>query len=375
VSGVPERKAKFYLAGEVCDYASCVLDGDDLYIWYEKSCMKDSFLSNCFRKINLNNFSGVEDVIYKNHNLSGYASTLIDCSSHICVSIGGAVFRKEDMSLTYLETEDYLSINGWSKGAQSFFYEGFYYRSVNSLGDTHKGYDVVDVESWEVIRHLDLEMDYLKVFKAGLCCGILSSNNFAISSLPDAKLIFELDILALTDMEADRHNIQFDYSDTLAAVVCGDTLAIIDSENRYLLRTTKISELNPLHIATTDNDKDMLNFFARGVRLHEHLAIVNSTTCIITIDTISGICCWARLYPENVSISIACIYGDLIFCSKNDTPHAWDKYTGETVWRAANGLPCRSVQVSKGWVVYHQICGHIHCFQWKVPYISPHRPA
>ncbi len=220
------------------------------------------------------------------------------------------------MSLTYLETEDYLSINGWSKGAQSFFYEGFYYRSVNSLGDTHKGYDVVDAESWEVIRHLDLEMDYLKVFKAGLCCGILSSNNFAISSLPDAKLIFELDILALTDMEADRHNIQFDYSDTLAAVVCGDTLAIIDSENRYLLRTTKISELNPLHIATTDNDKDMLNFFARGVRLHEHLAIVNSTTCIITIDTISGICCWARLYPENVSISIACIYGDLIFGSK-----------------------------------------------------------
>lgn len=374
MSGVPERKAKFYLAGEICDYASCILDGDDLYVWYEKSCLKDSVLSNCFRRINLKDFTGAEDVDYKDCNLSGFASTLIDCGSHICVSAGGAaVFRKEDMSLTYIETEDYLSINGWSMGAQSFFYEGLYYRAVNSLSEPHKGYDVVDVESWEVIRHLNLDMDYLKVLGAGLCCGVLSTDKFAIFSLLDAKLVFELDILALSDIKADRYNIHFDDNSTLVAVACGGVLAIVDPESRSLLRKITVSELNPLHVA--GSDEGMLNFFIRGVRFYENFAVLNSKRCIVSIDVSSGLCCWVRLYPENVTITLACLYGDLIFGSKNDTPHAWDKYTGATVWRAANGLPCRSAQVSKGWVVYHQLGGHINCFQWKVPYISSHRPA
>ncbi len=41
------------MAGEVYDYASCILEGDDLYVCDETSCATESALSNCFREISL----------------------------------------------------------------------------------------------------------------------------------------------------------------------------------------------------------------------------------------------------------------------------------------------------------------------------------
>lgn len=180
MSGVPEKKAKYHLAGANCDFASCLLEGDDLYVWYEKSCVADSVLSHCFRKIDLSTFSGVEDVVYEDRNISGFASTLIDCGEYICVSGGGAIFKKLDMSLVYMETEDYLAINGWSMDAQSFFYDEFYYRSLNILSDSHRGYDVVDIKAWEVIHRLKVDMNNVKIIGNGLYYGIRSCKNFAI---------------------------------------------------------------------------------------------------------------------------------------------------------------------------------------------------
>lgn len=376
MSGVPEKKAKYHLAGANCDCASCLLEGDDLYVWYEKNCVADRVLSHCFRKIDLNTFSGVEDVVYEDQNLSGFASTLVDGGEYICVSGGGgAVFRKADLSLVFVETEDYLSINGWSTEVQSFFSNGLYYRAVNVLSEPHKGYDVVDVETWDVLRRLNMDMNHVKLIGNGLCYGIRSSKKFAIFSLVDAAFVFELDLLAMEGVNPEDFFARLDDNGEFIAVLYGDVLAVVDPEKKILVRKIMISELDMLRATAADAGVHRVDLCMRGVRFHEGDVILNSRRCMISVDVDRGVCRWVKLYPANVSLSLACVHEDLVFGSKNDIPHAWDRYTGAEVWAAASALPCLSAQVSKGWVVYHQLGGHISCFQWKKPYISPHRPA
>jgi len=376
MSDVPERKAKYYLAGNNCDCASCLLEGDDLYVWYEKSCVADSVLSYCFRKIDLNSFSGVENVVYEDRNLSGFASTLIDCGEYVCISGGGgAVYKKADMSLVYVETEDDLLANGWSTEAQSFFSDGLYYRAVNVLSEPHKGYDVVDVGSWEVLRRLSMDMNHVRLIGNGLCYGIRHSKKFAIFSLVDADFIFELDVLGLGGMDPESLFVRMDDNGRFIAVLCGGVLAIVDPGKKSLVKKIMISELSLLCTMAADAGADILDLCMRGVKFHEGDVLLNSSRCIISISVDNAVCRWVKLYPANVSISLACVHDDLVFGSKNNTPHAWDRYTGAEVWSASSALPCLSAQVSKRWVVYHQVGGHISCFQWKKPYISPHRPS
>ncbi len=376
MSGVPERKAKYYLAGENCDCASCLLEGDDLYVWYEKNCVADSVLSYCFRKIDLNSFSGVEDVVYGEHSLSGYASTLIDCGEYICVSGGGgAVYRKVDMSLMYVETEDYLLANGWGTEAQSFFNNGLYYRAVNVLSEPHKGYDVVDIGSWEVLRRLSLDMNHVRLMGNGLCYGIRPSKKVAIFSLVDVDFVFELDVLVSEGMDPESIFVRMDDNGRFVAVLCGGVLFIVDPGKKTLVKKIIISELSLLRTTDADAGADMLNLCMHGIKFHEGDVLLNSSRCIISISGDSAVCRWVKLYPANVSISLACVHGDLVFGSKNNIPHAWDRYTGAEVWSATSALPCLSAQASNSWVVYHQVGGHISCFQWNKPYISPHRPS
>ncbi|MGL4315876.1 MAG: hypothetical protein ACRCTL_04610 [Pseudomonas sp.] len=377
MSGVPDKRATYYLAGENCDAASCLLEGDNLYIWYEKNCSADSVLSYCFRTVDLNNFSGMEDVIYDDNNLSNSASSLIDCDGYICVSGGGnSVFRKSDLSLIYTETEDYLSVNGWSAETQSFFFDGYYYRLVNALSIPHKGYDVVDVESWDVARHIDMDMNHVRLIGNGLCYGVRGSKNFAVFSLINSSFVFELDTSNREDVEgAGGSVIHVADNGSFIAVLCGDTLTIIDPEERAVVNTIIISELNSLHAAVADAGVDTLGLCMSGVRFYESDVILSSGRCVICVVASSGVCRWVTLYPANVSISLACIHEDLVFGSKNSRPHAWDRYTGIEVWAASSALPCLSAQASKSWVVYHQVGGHINCYQWRKPYISPSRPS
>ena len=166
-----------------------------------------------------------------------------------------------------------------------------------------------------------------------------------------------------------------DDSGEFIAVLCGDVLAVVDPEKKILVKKIMISELSLLCATAAAAGVDVLDLCMRGIRFHEGDVILSSSRCMISVAVDSGVCRWVKLYPANVSISLACVYEDLVFGSKNNTPHAWDRYTGAEVWAAASALPCLSAQVSKGWVVYHQVGGHISCFQWKKPYISPHRPA
>lgn len=158
------------------------------------------------------------------------------------------------------------------------------------------------------------------------------------------------------------------------AVLCGDVLVIVDPEKDFIVKEIVISELSLLRATAAEAGLDVLDLCMRGVEFHEGDVILSSGRCMISISVDSGECNWVNLYPANVSISLACSYEDLVFGSKRNTPHAWDRYSGAEVWAAASALPCLSAQVSRGWVVYHQIGGHISCFQWKKPYISPHCP-
>ena len=374
MNGVPDKKAKYYLAGENCDWASCLLNDNELYIWYEKSCAMDSALSSCFRKVDLNNFSGVEDVIYDIRNVTNFASTLVDCGDYICVSGGNSVFRKRDLSLMYMETEEYLSVNGWSCDTQCFFFDGCYYRAVDALSTPHKGYDVVDVESWSIVRRINMDMRNVKLINNGLCYGLRESHKFAIYSLIDSDFVFELD----TSGGGDKFGqclVRAAYNDKFVAVLSGDILTVIDPEKRVIINTIKVSELSLLRAAAVDAGIDVLDLCMAEVKFYEDDVVLNSGRCVICVTVSSGVCRWVKLYPANVSISLACMYGDLVFGSKNSRPNAWDRYTGIEVWTASSALPCLSAQVSKSWIVYHQMGGPINCYQWKKPYVSPHRPV
>lgn len=376
MSGLPDKKARYHLAGENCEWASCLLDGDHLYIWYEKGCTADQFLSSCLRKINLRDFSGIENVTYDTHSCSKFASTLIDCGDHICVSDGGnSVIRKEDLAITYMETEDYLSINGWSDDSHSFFFGGHYYRAVNTSTTPHKGYDVVDIESWSVVRRIDMDMNRVKLIDQGLCYGVRVSQKFAIYSLINSEFIFELDTYNNQSTEhSEPRRIRADYNGEFLAVLCDNKLNVIDPKNRTIKNTISISDLNSLHTAAADAEANASDLCMTDIRFYEDDVILSSNRCIACVVPSSGICRWAKFYPANVSISLACMHGDLIFGSKNSKPHAWDRYTGIEVWSASTALPCLSAQVSDNWVVYHQLAGHITCYEWKKPYISPDRP-
>ncbi len=69
------------------------------------------------------------------------------------------------------------------------------------------------------------------------------------------------------------------------------------------------------------------------------------------------------------------IVGDLMFGSIQGVPVAWDRYTGELVWRAEKGMVATFHAVAAGnKVVYTTTTGMMRCYAWSAPYHSPAKP-
>ncbi len=374
MGGIPRKKPEFRLAEKNCDYASCVLDGSVLYVWYERRSGEN--LRNCLRKIELNSFSGVEEVSYDGENVSAWASTLHNHDEYLCVSGGlGAVFKKDDLSPMYMETDDYISLNGWGDFSLNFLYGGKFYRAVDASGETGKGFDVVDISNWSLVGHVGIDFKNIRVTEKGLCCGIRDDFSFAVYSLVSAEVIFELSVLDIVGPGNVRNDrVTYSIQGDLVALLYRDIVVVIDLNDFSVVREIKYSLLEEVISKSAEVDLDPTRLIMSGVDLGGDDIVLSSSRGAICISASQGLVRWVNLFPNNIEFSGSCISGDIIFAVKDSRPIAWDRYTGEDVWAASNCLPCKEIQAGDGWLVYSQVCGHIACYRWKKPYISPHRP-
>lgn len=66
------------------------------------------------------------------------------------------------------------------------------------------------------------------------------------------------------------------------------------------------------------------------------------------------------------------IAGDLLFGALSDFPVAWDRHTGEVVWRAEKAMPPIFHAVAAGnKVIYTNTTSQMRCYEWNEPYRSP----
>lgn len=63
--------------------------------------------------------------------------------------------------------------------------------------------------------------------------------------------------------------------------------------------------------------------------------------------------------------------GDLLFGALDDVPAAWDRHTGQVVWRAEKRLTAVSNAVAAGnKVIYSNAMSQMRCYEWDVAYVS-----
>ncbi|WP_152644465.1 hypothetical protein [Pseudomonas sp. FeS53a] len=374
MGGIPNKKVEFRLAEKNCDYASCFLDGRVLYVWYERRC--DDGLMNCLRRINLDEFAGSEEVSYVDVNNARWASTLHDYGDYLGVSGGlGGVFRKSDLSPVYMETGDYIALNRWGGYSFNFFYGRKFYRAVDFLEAPDKGFDVVDIDGWDVVGHLDLDLKDACSFGSGLCCGVKADSSFVIYSLEKEAVVLELSLSDLLGARNAQEEVKYSARGDLVLVHCAGLIVVIDVNDLAVVRRIEYSREELVAEKLTDAGLVFSNLSLSAINFGDEDVVLSFSRGAICIAIKQGEVRWAKLYPLNVNFSGSCISGDVIFGVKNDRPVAWDRYTGEDLWEAASRLPCKNIQAGEGWLVYSQIGGHIACYKWKKSYVSPYRPA
>lgn len=374
MGGIPSKKPEFRLAEKNCDYASCVLEGSVLYIWYERRSGES--LRNCLKKIDLNSFSGVEEVSYDGENVSTWASALHNYDEYLCVSGGlGAVFKKDDLSPIYVETDDYISLNGWDGFSSNFLYEGKFYRAIDASGKAGKGFDVIDISTWSLVGHVDIDFKDIRVTKKGMCCGVRDDFNFSVYSLVSSEILFELNVLDLVGSENVRDGrVAYSMQGDLVVLLYKRIVIVIDLNDFSVVREVNYLLFGEVVSKLAEVGLDLSRAIMSGIDFSGDDIVLNSSRGAICISVSQGSVRWVNLYPNSIEFSGSCISGDIIFGVKDSRPIAWDRYTGEDVWAASNCLPCKEIQAGDGWLVYSQVCGHIACYRWKKPYISPHRP-
>ena len=81
---------------------------------------------------------------------------------------------------------------------------------------------------------------------------------------------------------------------------------------------------------------------------------------------------WRVEAPDARAFLIA---GDLLFGVLNDFAVAWDRHTGEVVWRAEKPMTATYHAVAAGnKVVYNNTLSQMRCYEWTEPYHSPANP-
>jgi outer membrane protein assembly factor BamB len=78
---------------------------------------------------------------------------------------------------------------------------------------------------------------------------------------------------------------------------------------------------------------------------------------------------WRADTPQARAFLIA---GDLLFGALSDLPVAWDRYTGEVVWKADKSMTAifHAVAASNK-IIYTNTMSQMRCYEWTEPYHSP----
>lgn len=372
--GIPNKKFEFRLAEKNCDYARCLLSGSDLYVWYEK--IADGGVVGCIKKFSLERFSGEGHIDYDFSHVFNACSYLSDFGRVFSIRGGcNAVLNKEDASFLYAESDTELSANGWATYGSNFVSKDFYYRHINILGDRSKGYDAVDIEDGKVVGHVDLDIECPTIFKDDICVGFRASGFFAGYSISQQQYVFEVDTLK-EHYNCDARQVRAAYAEGTAAILCGNTVILVDVERQCVIKEINYTGNSSVLEVAASSGLDQSRLIASDIDFDgAYILLVCGTPlrrCMVLLDAFSEGCLWATDQGE---INVAQMHGDIIYGSMDKRPTAWDRYSGAKVWEASVRLPCYEIQVGSNWLIYYQEGGHIACYRWKKPYISPHRPA
>jgi len=378
MAGIPSKRYSFRFAeNEICSGVSPVMDGDDLYILYERAVLSAGELrhiDSCIRKYDLNTYKGEEAVEYNSRNLANRNSQLIEFGDYLCVKGGaGKVLRKSDLSVVYSETLDDISANGWVPYTSSFLFCEKYYRSIDYEVPS-MGFDVVDIKTRAVVGHEDLDFQFhFGLLDNGLCVGQRESGNFAIWSTEKSEFLFELNISNYSFMANLPRNIKYSvFGDVMVALV-GAVIVVLDLVDMAVIKEIRYLEVEKLSTMREQSGSS-------GIALMWNIAFDGERVFLgdgVTLSCISlqGEFLWLSAESSYSRISGCVLSGDMIFGSIDKRPVAWDKYDGEKIWQASVALPCLNIVLGKKWVVYFSVIGHLACYNWKKEYISPGRPV
>lgn len=366
-AGIPAKKAVFRFAYKFEGVVSVALGNDQLYVQYGA---KDG--KHYFKAFDLQHFSGAEDdepaQLVREKEAQWRPMFLVGNLLHVYGETPELIDVIQWQSL-YSEYNELANPN-WSSDGRFVYDDGQIYRAYG-WNDYSQGLDVV--KDGSVVGHVDIDIQYFMPCADGLIYGVrLSSPVFCVYSVSEQAIKLEVPL--------ERYEFP---SDTPQAAVsrCGDTLYVLTGSYVLVIDLKGFSVVAEFAYFNSDFMQELLAGLKYRNLAFPHLISASKDTLVLSnagsvgfvlcLSTADGSLLWGR--KSNWEMLAIDTNGDLVFGLEERRPRAWDKYTGEEVWQASAGTIANTIEVSKSWVVYHQLSGDIQCFHWKKPYISPHR--
>lgn len=367
--GIPAKKAKFRFAQKFEGVVSAALGNDQLYVQYGSDEGKGK---RYFKIFDLQQFTGDED------DEPAQLVREVEAQWRPMFLMGNLlhVYGKTPELIDVTQWQPlYSEYNGianpdWSSSGR-FVYDGAQIYRTYGWNDYSHGLDIV--KDGSVVGHVDIDIQYFMPCVDGLIYGVrLSLPVFCVYSVAEKAVKLEISL--------ERYEFDNDAPKT-AVSRCGDTLYVL-AGNHVLVIDLKVfavvaefpyfsSDFMQALLASLKYKNLAFPHFISALKDTLVLSNAGSIGYVLCLSTADGSLLWGR--KSNWEMLAADTDGDLVFGLEERRPRAWDKYTGEEVWQASAGTIANTIDVSENWVVFHQPSGDIQCFNWKKPYVSPHR--
>lgn len=369
--GIPEKKAKFRFAQKFEGVVSAALGNDQLYVQYGSGEGKGR---RYFKVFDLQKFTGDEGgepaQLVREVEAQWRPMFLMGNLLHIY----GRTPELIDVTQWQPLYSEYNGVANpdWSSSGRFVYHSGQVYRAYG-WNDYSQGLDIV--EGGQVVGHAEIDIQYFMPCADGLIYGVrLSSSVFCVYSVADKAV----------KLEVSLEGCEFPNNTPEAAVSrCGDTLYVLAGNHVLVIDLKTFAVVAEFAYFNSDFMQALLAGLKYKNLAFPHLISASKDTLVLSnagsigyvlcLSTVDGSLLWGR--KSNWGMLAAGTDGDLVFGLEERRPRAWDKFTGEEVWQASAGTIANTIDVSDNWVVYHQPSGDIQCFNWKKPYVSPHRPV
>jgi hypothetical protein len=379
--GVPRKKRYFDINSDSQGGGSCFINSNVLYVHYCFYNLETDAKSTSIKKFNLDIFSGNEndgEELYFDKEDS--VPFVCDYGDYILlVDDKNKVFDKKSLNVILSESKEQFS-SGYGVSFNCFIIDNGFYRQLDRE-KPELGYDVIDLPSKIVVKHLDVNLEWPKNIDGRFIVGLNTANKVEIFSIDENKAMCQLDGRQYFDHDADLEpgRIKYALSDSRLAIGYRGVVLIVNLENFSVLQTIDCFKFDEF-LAVYEEENGLPNIpssYIEGLVFFENTLLIHGGPRLSFLMSIN-------LHdPENLNWVLATYYldairyvgGDLIFGIDGGRPVAWDFYTGEKIWEASAGTIGNKIQIGDGWVVVDANAGYIQCFKWKKPFISPHRPV